>query len=90
MEFRGTTIYASPYVHCGRDQCPRDDVYCTLHAFLDLVLGDLPWRMHARNRDKAAVAALKASLLDDPADFLHNYLKLQESGGILSEAVSGA
>lgn len=26
-DFRGTTLYASPYAHEGEDQCPRDDLF---------------------------------------------------------------
>lgn len=78
VEFRGTTIYASPYVHSGHDQCPRDDMFSVLHVFLDLVLGDLPWRAQAKARDKAGVAALKAKLVKDPAAFLEDYIHWQE------------
>jgi hypothetical protein len=78
-EFRGTTIYASPFVHTGNDQCPRDDLFSAIHVFLDLVLGDLPWRAHARNKDKAAVGSVKAELLRDPGAFLDGLVHARES-----------
>lgn len=79
VEFRGTTIYASPYAHAGKDQCFRDDMFCVLHAFLDLVLGDLPWRTQSKAKDKAGVAASKNRLLDQPAMFLQDYIHWQEA-----------
>lgn len=79
MEFRGTTIYASSFVHSGHDQCPRDDLLSTIHVFLDLVLGDLPWRQHARNKDKVTVGAMKAALMSDPGAFLDSIVRAQES-----------
>jgi len=77
VDFRGTTIYASPFVHTGHDQCPRDDIFSVLHVFLDLVLGDLPWRLQAKARDKAAVAAVKQRLLEDPGAFLTEFIDWQ-------------
>lgn len=79
VDFRGTTIYASSFVHSGHDQCPRDDLLSTIHVFLDLVLGDLPWRQHARNKDKATVSAMKAELMSDPSAFLDGIVRAQES-----------
>ena len=40
-DFRGTTLYASPYAHEGEDQCPRDDVFSLLFVFCDLVCGQV-------------------------------------------------
>lgn len=81
-EFRGTTIYASPYAHAGKDQCPRDDLFSALHVFLDLALGDLPWRAAAKNKNKTAVASLKQDLLTDSDLFLDGIVvQLEESIG---------
>lgn len=38
-EFRGTTVYASPFVHEGHDQCPRDDLCSIMHVFFDMTCG---------------------------------------------------
>ncbi|KAJ1438345.1 kinase-like domain-containing protein [Ochromonadaceae sp. CCMP2298] len=69
-DFRGTTIYASPYAHLGQDQCPRDDMFSVLHVFLDLSLGDLVWREAAKRKDKEAVSEQKGKLLENPRQFL--------------------
>ena len=66
-EFRGTVQYASPFVHDGQDQCPRDDLYSLVFVFIDLVCGKLPWaEAYRQSKDKAAAAATKRSLLDEP------------------------
>lgn len=64
-EFRGTTVYASYFAHIGKDQCPRDDIFSILHVFLDMVLGDVPWRAAARSKDKNSVTMMKKVLVDD-------------------------
>eukprot|EP00981_Chlorochromonas_danica_P007327 scaffold1690_cov177-Ochromonas_danica.AAC.4 len=69
-EFRGTTIYASPFVHEGQDQCPRDDLCSVLHVFFDMLCGKLPWGDAARMKDKATVAAIKRKCYDDIEYFI--------------------
>lgn len=58
-DFRGTSMYASPRVHQGRDYCPRDDVWSLLYVFCDLVSGGLPWMSHAANRDRDMCQKIK-------------------------------
>jgi tau tubulin kinase len=58
-EFRGTSMYASPRVHQGRDYCPRDDVWSLLYVFCDLVSGGLPWMSHAASRERESCQAFK-------------------------------
>jgi serine/threonine protein kinase len=58
-DFRGTSMYASPRVHQGRDYCPRDDVWSLLYVFCDLVSGGLPWMSHAANRDRDTCQKIK-------------------------------
>ena len=58
-DFRGTSMYASPRVHQGRDYCPRDDVWSLLYVFCDLVSGGLPWMSYAANRDRDACQRIK-------------------------------
>lgn len=69
-DFRGTTIYASPFVHDGEDQGPRDDVCSIIHVFFDLLAGKLPWSELAKTRDKAGVGNLKKRLLNHPKEFV--------------------
>mmetsp|Transcript_14525 Transcript_14525/g.24085 ORF Transcript_14525/g.24085 Transcript_14525/m.24085 type:complete len:849 (-) Transcript_14525:93-2639(-) len=80
-EFRGTTIYASPYAHLKQDQCPRDDLFSVLHVFVDLVVGDLPWRDAARSKDKAYVSELKQKFLKDPRAFMADLAGTEASRG---------
>lgn len=66
-EFRGTVQYASPFVHDGHDQCPRDDLFSLLLVFMDLVCGKLPWaEAYRQTKDKAAAAAAKREYLSNP------------------------
>lgn len=58
-DFRGTSMYASPRVHQGRDYCPRDDCWSLLYVFCDLVSGGLPWMSHAANRDRDMCQKIK-------------------------------
>ncbi len=58
-EFRGTSMYASPRVHQGRDYCPRDDVWSLLYVFCDLVSGGLPWMSYAAGRERESCQAFK-------------------------------
>eukprot|EP00797_Seminavis_robusta_P030120 Sro621_g176720.2 (474) ;mRNA; r:15891-17312 len=58
-DFRGTSMYASPRVHQGRDYSPRDDVWSLLYVFCDLVSGGLPWMSHAANRDRDMCQKIK-------------------------------
>lgn len=69
-EFRGTTMYASPFAHHGLHQCPRDDLLSVLHVFLDLVCGFLPWGADARGKDKTKVIASKNECYDDLDKFI--------------------
>lgn len=58
-DFRGTSMYASPRVHQGRDYCPRDDCWSLLYVFCDLVSGGLPWMSNAANRDREMCQKIK-------------------------------
>ena len=64
-EFRGTTIYASPFAHEQQDQCPRDDIFSVMHVFLDMTCGKLPWGDAARAKDKPKVIELKKKYYDN-------------------------
>jgi tau tubulin kinase len=75
-EFRGTALYASPFIHEGEDQCPRDDLFSLVFVFCDLVCGKLPWSEAARLKDKNGVASLKKQYLTDPRRFLE-WIKVQ-------------
>ena len=80
VDFRGTSVYASPNAHNRQDQCPKDDVYSVLFVFLDLLYGKLIWTEYSRNRgnkelrevqsDKNMTAELKQLCLDDHDTFL--------------------
>ena len=74
-EFRGTTIYASPFTHHGLHQCPRDDIIGVIHVFLDMTCGILPWGKEARNRDKTKVIEIKDLCYDQPKEFVHQLKK---------------
>ena len=42
-EFRGTTQYASPFVHIYNvDQCPRDDLFSLFFVMADMLCGQVP------------------------------------------------
>jgi hypothetical protein len=69
-EFRGTTLYASPFIHKGDDQCPRDDLYSLMFVLCDLICGRLPWSEAARSKDKQTVAHLKEEYLEQPQKFI--------------------
>ncbi len=69
-EFRGTTLYASPFVHQKEDQCCRDDLYSMLFVFLDLITGKLPWSEAAYAKDKVKVAELKEEYCFNPNHFV--------------------
>ncbi len=69
-EFRGTTVYASPFVHEGEDQGPRDDLCSILHVFIDLIAGKLPWNEAAKNKDKVSVGHLKKRYYENLNDFI--------------------
>jgi serine/threonine protein kinase len=64
-EFRGTSMYASLFVHQGKDYCPRDDLWSVLYVFCDLVSGGLPWMTHAANRERAFCERTKAIIYDE-------------------------
>ena len=42
--FRGSTTYASPAAHSGRDASRRDDLWSWIYSVSELVVGTLPWR----------------------------------------------
>ena len=42
--FRGSTTYASPAAHSGRDASRRDDLWSWVYTVSELVVGTLPWR----------------------------------------------
>lgn len=69
-EFRGTALYASPFIHEGEEQCPRDDLFSLIFVFCDLVCGKLPWSEVSKSKDKLKVASLKKQYLADPRRFL--------------------
>jgi hypothetical protein len=64
-EFRGTTVYASPFVHEGYDQCPRDDLCSIFHVFIDMICGKLPWSDAARAKERSTAAAIKREMYSD-------------------------
>lgn len=71
-EFRGTVQYASPYVHEGQDQCPRDDLYSLALVFVDLVCGKLPWsEAYRQTKDKQAAFQTKQSYLVNPDSMMN-------------------
>jgi serine/threonine protein kinase len=78
--FRGTTKYASLYVHRGHDQSPRDDLIAWLYSTVELVDGSLPW---SREPDSYRVRMHKKSINNSdllrslPAEFVEvaRYLK---------------
>lgn len=69
-DFRGTTVYVSPFVHRRKDQCPRDDLFGIFYVFVDLLCGKLPWTASARAKDKIAVGNLKITYLSDIQGFI--------------------
>lgn len=69
-DFRGTTIYASSFVHEGFDQCPRDDLISVLHVFFDMIIGKLPWSDAARSKCKPAAVAMKLNMYRNPDEFI--------------------
>lgn len=81
-EFRGTTIYASPFVHEGEDQGPRDDLCSIIHVFIDLVCGKLPWMEAAKGKDKVTVGNIKRkfySNIDDFIQWIHTQVQAMEA-----------
>jgi serine/threonine protein kinase len=79
VEFRGTTMYASPKTLEGEEQCPRDDLYGMVLVLCDMLCGCMPWGEAARCRDKPEVARLKRYfLVEDPTrmvDYVHKRAK---------------
>lgn len=74
VDFRGTTMYASPKTLEGEEQCPRDDLYGMILVLCDFICGSLPWAVASRDKDKPEVARLKHQYLDDPNNLI-NYVK---------------
>ncbi|GMI53042.1 hypothetical protein TeGR_g14916, partial [Tetraparma gracilis] len=72
--FRGTTMYASVRAHEEKDACRADDVASALYTFVDLVVGDLPWRAFStgEGKDKATVLQLKQECAGSASHFLLN------------------
>mmetsp|Transcript_30207 Transcript_30207/g.43154 ORF Transcript_30207/g.43154 Transcript_30207/m.43154 type:complete len:530 (+) Transcript_30207:22-1611(+) len=65
-EFRGTTQYASPFVHIyGAHQCRRDDLFSLTFVMMDMLCGQLPWTAATKAKDKPAVIELKRKYLED-------------------------
>ena len=58
--FRGSTTYASPAAHSGRDASRRDDLWSWVYAVSELVAGTLPWR-EGRRRGGASLGEAKAA-----------------------------
>ena len=70
-EFRGTTLYASPFAHVKEDQCQRDDLYSMMFVFFDLICGKLPWTEEAKLKEKQKVADLKHQfVMADPSNII--------------------
>ena len=45
-DFRGTTQYASPFVHIhNADQCPRDDLFSLFFVMADMLCGQVQWKL---------------------------------------------
>lgn len=53
----------SPCHHC------RDDLFSMLFVYMDFVLGNLPWRHAAKQKNKAQVKALKAMFTENIDEF---------------------
>jgi len=70
--FRGTTMYASVKVQSSHDHQRSDDIFGVLYSFIDLVNGDLPWRVYAtgEGKDKDKVLMMKVSGLKDPRSMM--------------------
>ena len=58
--FRGSTTYASPAAHSGRDASRRDDLWSWVYAVSELVAGGLPWR-EGHRRGGASLGEAKAA-----------------------------
>ena len=50
VEFRGTTMYASPRTIAKEEQSPRDDLYSLAFVLCDFLCGTLPWAEASRIR----------------------------------------
>lgn len=74
VDFRGTTMYASPKTLEGEEQCPRDDLYGMMLVLCDFICGSLPWAVASRDKDKPEVARLKHQYLDNPKNLVE-YVK---------------
>ena len=66
VEFRGTTIYASPFTLEKEEQCPRDDLYGLAFVLCDFLCGTLPWAEASRDKNKPEVARLKKYYMSEP------------------------
>jgi hypothetical protein len=78
-EFRGTTLYASPFSHHGFHQCPRDDLLGVMHVFIDMVCGQLAWGPEARLKDKQRVIEIKDECYSDIRKWLATQAKSVET-----------
>uniref|UniRef100_A0A6U5K9E4 Casein kinase I n=1 Tax=Corethron hystrix TaxID=216773 RepID=A0A6U5K9E4_9STRA len=90
-DFRGTSMYASPFVHLCRDYAPRDDIFSAMYVFCDFVAGGLPWASDASARGpkegdgctrKREVEAKKLRASEGPSK--HGF------GGKIEEMLMGA
>lgn len=70
QEFRGTTYYASPFMHDGEPNTPRDDLFSWVYSFLDFLCGRLPWTDASKSRDKQSVALMKKECFQQPNNLI--------------------
>lgn len=61
-EFRGTTLYASPFAHMKEDQCQRDDLYSMMFVCFDLICGKLPWTEEAKAKENKRLLILSINM----------------------------
>ena len=87
VDFRGTTMYASPKTLEGEEQCPRDDLYGMMLVLCDFLCGSLPWAVASRDKDKPEVARLKHQYLNDPKNLV-DYVKTTAQAEALARSNS--
>ena len=74
VEFRGTTMYASPRTIAKEEQSPRDDLYSLAFVLCDFLCGTLPWAEASRDKNKPEVARLKKLYVMENPGLLAKYV----------------
>ncbi len=75
VEFRGTTMYASPRTIDREEQGPRDDLYSLAFVLCDFLCGALPWAEASRDKNKPEVARLKKLYVVENPALLAKYVR---------------